>query len=151
MPWLTLSGSNYPCLERISMVPKMFEPLRFDCILIPSLQAVPFPLHMLIGRNHKQTETNQPSQPQIYSVFTTDSVSRGQKHRSDCMNADFVDRIWHQGPFLVLQINYELFCILDISSYIIWSSASPWENVPFDRCSHLRLQSACKNIASWTV
>ena len=27
----TLSGSNYPCLERISMVPKMFEPLRFDC------------------------------------------------------------------------------------------------------------------------
>ena len=31
MPWLTLSGSNYPCLERISMVPKMFEPLRFDC------------------------------------------------------------------------------------------------------------------------
>ena len=33
MPWLTLSGSNYPCLERISMVPKMFEQLRFDlCI-----------------------------------------------------------------------------------------------------------------------
>ena len=31
VPWLTLSGSNYPCLERISMVPKMFEPLRFDC------------------------------------------------------------------------------------------------------------------------
>ena len=28
---LTLSGSNYPCLERISMVPKMFESLRFDC------------------------------------------------------------------------------------------------------------------------
>ena len=32
VPWLTLSGSNYPCLERISMVPKMFEPLRSDCI-----------------------------------------------------------------------------------------------------------------------
>ena len=32
VPWLTLSDSNYPCLERISMVPKMFEPLRFDCI-----------------------------------------------------------------------------------------------------------------------
>ena len=29
--WLTLSGSNYPCLEQISMVPKMFEPLKFDC------------------------------------------------------------------------------------------------------------------------
>ena len=33
MPWLTLNGSNYPCLEQISMVPKMFEPLKFDCIL----------------------------------------------------------------------------------------------------------------------
>ena len=32
VPWITLSGSNYPCLERISMVPKMFESLRFDCI-----------------------------------------------------------------------------------------------------------------------
>ena len=31
---LTLSGSNYPYLEQISMVPKMFEPLRFDCIYI---------------------------------------------------------------------------------------------------------------------
>ena len=30
-PWLTLSCSNYPCLEQFSMVPKMFEPLRFDC------------------------------------------------------------------------------------------------------------------------
>ena len=29
---ITLSGSNYPCLKQISMVPKMFEPLRFDCI-----------------------------------------------------------------------------------------------------------------------
>ena len=31
--WLTLSGSNYPCLEQISTVPKMFEPLKFDCIV----------------------------------------------------------------------------------------------------------------------
>ena len=31
--WLTLSGSNYPCLEQISMVPKMFELVKFDCIL----------------------------------------------------------------------------------------------------------------------
>ena len=31
---ITLSGSNYPCLEQISMVPKMFEPLRFNCILL---------------------------------------------------------------------------------------------------------------------
>ena len=27
----TLIGSNYPCLELIFMVPKVFEPLNFDC------------------------------------------------------------------------------------------------------------------------
>ena len=30
-PWLTLSCSNYPYLEQISIVSKMFEPLKFDC------------------------------------------------------------------------------------------------------------------------
>ena len=30
-PWLNLIGSNYPSLEQISMVPKMFESLKFDC------------------------------------------------------------------------------------------------------------------------
>ena len=28
----TLNSSNYPCLELIFMVPKMFEPLKFDFI-----------------------------------------------------------------------------------------------------------------------
>ena len=28
---INLSGSNNPYLEQISMVPKMFEPLKFDC------------------------------------------------------------------------------------------------------------------------
>ena len=27
----TLNGSNYPYLELIFMVPKVFEPLKFDC------------------------------------------------------------------------------------------------------------------------
>ena len=31
VPWLNLVGSNYPSLEQISMIPKMFEPLSFDC------------------------------------------------------------------------------------------------------------------------
>ena len=30
----TLIGSNYPCLELIFMVPKVFEPLKFDCMKI---------------------------------------------------------------------------------------------------------------------
>ena len=29
----TLNGSNYPCLELIFLVPKVFEPLKFDCSL----------------------------------------------------------------------------------------------------------------------
>ena len=32
-PGLILNGSNYPYLEQIFMVPKRFEPLRFDCIM----------------------------------------------------------------------------------------------------------------------
>ena len=31
MPWLTFIGSNYPWLEHFSMVPKVIEPLKFDC------------------------------------------------------------------------------------------------------------------------
>ena len=34
VPWLFLNGSNYPCLEQISMVPKMFEPLKFDYVFM---------------------------------------------------------------------------------------------------------------------
>ena len=28
-----LIGSNYPCFELISMVPKVSDPLKFDCIM----------------------------------------------------------------------------------------------------------------------
>ena len=31
---LTFNGSNYPCLELFFMVPKVFEPLTFDCIAL---------------------------------------------------------------------------------------------------------------------
>ena len=30
--WFILSGSNYLCLEQICIVPKMFEPMKFDYI-----------------------------------------------------------------------------------------------------------------------
>ena len=32
-----LIGSNYPCLELVFMVPKVFEPLKFDC-MCPDIQ-----------------------------------------------------------------------------------------------------------------
>ena len=31
---VTFQGSNYRCLEQIFMVPKGFEPSKFDCIYI---------------------------------------------------------------------------------------------------------------------
>ena len=50
----TLTGSNYPCLELIFMVPKVFEPLKFDCILIlpfslfhVNLKSFKFPTKMI--------------------------------------------------------------------------------------------------------
>ena len=38
----TLIGSNYPCLELIIMVPKVFEPLKFDCSAKSQLQQTTF-------------------------------------------------------------------------------------------------------------
>ena len=32
-------GSNYPCLELIFMVPKVFEPLKFDCTCLEHLSS----------------------------------------------------------------------------------------------------------------
>ena len=34
---LTLISSNYPCLEHLFMVPKVFEPLKLNCSLIESM------------------------------------------------------------------------------------------------------------------
>ena len=34
----TLIGSKYPYLEQIFMVPKVFEPLKLDCIQVTKLQ-----------------------------------------------------------------------------------------------------------------
>ena len=36
----TPTGSNYPCLELIFMVPKVFEPMKFDCITLELVQNV---------------------------------------------------------------------------------------------------------------
>ena len=35
----TLTGSNYPCLELIFVVPKLFEPLKFDCSFTNQIEA----------------------------------------------------------------------------------------------------------------
>ena len=33
----TLIGWNHPCFELIFMVPKVFEPLKFDCIMYSNI------------------------------------------------------------------------------------------------------------------
>ena len=45
--WLTHSGSNYSYVEQISMVPRMFEPLRFDCTITPQ-RTNSCPIHSFI-------------------------------------------------------------------------------------------------------
>ena len=41
----TLIGSSYPCLELIFMVPKVFEPLKFDCIYLVYSSATVLRIH----------------------------------------------------------------------------------------------------------
>ena len=62
----TLIGSNYPCLELMFMVPKVFEPLKFDCIDNSAVYAnvsvmffsrkldMVFPRKMLKRMSHRQ-------------------------------------------------------------------------------------------------
>ena len=77
MPWLTLSGSNYLCLERISMVPKMFEPLRFDCIFSCSKKLVSTSLQgaRLTWLRERRTPTDcEISQPSLRELSMTGNL-----------------------------------------------------------------------------
>ena len=49
----TLIGSNYPCLELIFMVPKVFELLKFDCIFKHKHQLIFNFIHCLYTSNFK--------------------------------------------------------------------------------------------------
>ena len=46
---LTLIGSNYPCLELIFMVPKVLEPLKFDCSLYGTYETLWLKMFSEIG------------------------------------------------------------------------------------------------------
>ena len=68
-PWLNLSGSNYRSLEQISMVPKMFEPLKFDCVW-----------NQPLCYGQSDWDLCLPS----YDTVSCDSVSGQQKPWSGC-------------------------------------------------------------------
>ena len=50
----THTGSNYPCLELVFMVPKVFEPLKFDCIYI----------YIYIYRERERERYNKSTMPE---------------------------------------------------------------------------------------
>ena len=64
---ITLSGSNYPCLERISMIQKMFEPLRFDCnfkyLFATSVKCSDYKTLSFVRKLAKPGPTNHPMAP----------------------------------------------------------------------------------------
>ena len=50
----TVIGSNYPCLELIFMVPKVFEPLKFYCIY--DLKSADYTVCIIIITYYKHCE-----------------------------------------------------------------------------------------------
>ena len=48
---LTLTSSNYPCIEHVFMVPQVFEPLKFYCNCLFHVQCI---VYFLKIKNHKQ-------------------------------------------------------------------------------------------------
>ena len=52
----TLNGLKYPCLELIFMVPKVFEPLKFDCTV--SVNCTPSLNVLLSGDSHLNNHAN---------------------------------------------------------------------------------------------
>ena len=78
-PWLTLSGSNYPCLEQLSMVPKMFQPLKFDC---SSLKSMAFPKHLIyLYMYRKHRDKSIPLRIKHFSAITYFSRTLWDKSR----------------------------------------------------------------------
>ena len=55
----TLIGSNYPCLKLIFMVPKVFEPLKFDCTIEKDVisQVILPPILSINTHSQKQPRT----------------------------------------------------------------------------------------------
>ena len=57
--WLTLSGANNPYLELIFMVPRLFEPLRFDCNIFYFSIAYVVNTHLNCLESSRQVEAIQ--------------------------------------------------------------------------------------------
>ena len=64
----TLISSNYPCLELIFMVPKVFEPLKFDCIFTFTVFCI-----VLVS---KQSKPRSKAASALFALFPqTDLIS----------------------------------------------------------------------------
>ena len=80
---LTLIGSNYPCLELIFMVSKVFEPLKFDCIPIIDFLRREHPSFIIIKHGVSFTitlsvkhNTSKSTETQTANVLTKRSCNK---------------------------------------------------------------------------
>ena len=55
----TLNGSNYPCLELMFMVPKVFEPLKFHCNVQPRYPRLSRLTEVFLHKRDVVTRTNK--------------------------------------------------------------------------------------------
>ena len=71
---LTLIGSNYPCLELIFMVPKVFEPLKFDCSL-------KYTINLYHTKSKVMVNGREASQFNIEHMEITETILRNHRRR----------------------------------------------------------------------
>ena len=69
--WLTLISSNYPCLEHIYMVPKVFEPSKFYCRYLETMSLREIGPQLKLPIN--ETKGSMPLQgntyfPQVFAI-----------------------------------------------------------------------------------
>ena len=64
----TLISSNYPCLELIFMVPKEFEPLKFDCTFAAEEHQENIQSTLVISKSKGPSETVRDIRTSTYQI-----------------------------------------------------------------------------------
>ena len=64
---LTLISSNYPCLEHIFMVPKVFEPMRFYCNILSAAKRTRTKEYLDVLKKKMYWKQKKENQPVLFS------------------------------------------------------------------------------------
>ena len=79
----TLTGSNYFCLELIFMVPKVFEPLKFDCIST-FMRATKYSTELNdLGKNLRKSEVS------VERISVCNFIEKLEEHGIHCTMTSF--------------------------------------------------------------